>query len=270
MPPRATRLCLLLACLATPALAQEQTQSQVIIYRCADAKGHLTFQDAPCPKGNIQSTREMVRPKDPPPRTAPAPAIAPEPARASEPPRVIVLRTPQPLYECVRPDNSVYTSDNGDGNPRYVSYYDLDDGRWSWPRGGSWRDHGGRGEPGYTQVTPPPTGIPRGSGPTNSPGFTPVTPPLVGIPQGTRHMTLPPRPIRPPQHPDYGYGYGYVNVLVRDECHPLPQAEVCARLRDRRDDIRDRFFNAQETERARLSKEERGINARLAADCGGA
>ena len=55
---------------------------------------------------------------------------------------------------------------------------------------------------------------------------------------------------------------------MRDDCHALPQAEVCARLADRRDVIRRRFFNAQERERDTLRVEERGINARLAADCG--
>lgn len=265
MPYRAALLCLLFACLATPALAQQQ--AQVTIYRCADAKGNLTFQDAPCRKDQVQTTREMVRPKDPPPRPVPTSRITSAPA--PEPPRVIVLRTPQPLYECVRPDNSVYTSDNGDGNPRYVLYAEADDGRWSWPRG-SGRDYGTHDTPGFTPVTPPLVGI--SQGPANDrPGFTPISPPLVGIPQGTRHVTLPPRPTGPPPPPGYGYGYGYgsASVLIRDQCHPLPQAETCARLRDRRDDIRDRFFNAQQTERAQLNKEERSINARLAADCEG-
>ncbi len=65
------------------------------------------------------------------------------------------------------------------------------------------------------------------------------------------------------------YGYGAAGTWVRDECHALPQMEVCGRLRDRRDEIRRRFFNAQPTERATLDREQRGINARLSADCGG-
>ena len=56
---------------------------------------------------------------------------------------------------------------------------------------------------------------------------------------------------------------------VRDECRKMPQAETCARLRDRRDAIERRFFNAMPSERARLDVEERGIDARLDADCGG-
>ncbi|WP_256645863.1 DUF4124 domain-containing protein [Thermomonas paludicola] len=56
---------------------------------------------------------------------------------------------------------------------------------------------------------------------------------------------------------------------VRDDCAMLPPREACARLRDRRSDIRTRFFNAQEKERDVLRNEERGINARLDNDCGG-
>jgi hypothetical protein len=56
---------------------------------------------------------------------------------------------------------------------------------------------------------------------------------------------------------------------VRDECRRMPQAETCSRLRDRRDAIERRFFNAMPSERARLDVEERGIDARLNADCGG-
>jgi hypothetical protein len=38
-------------------------------------------------------------------------------------------------------------------------------------------------------------------------------------------------------------------------------------LRDRRDGVRRRFFNAQPSERARLAREERSIDARLDQDC---
>jgi hypothetical protein len=55
---------------------------------------------------------------------------------------------------------------------------------------------------------------------------------------------------------------------VRDDCHALPQGEVCARLVDRRDALRTRFFNAQQRERDTLRVEERGLDARLAQDCG--
>lgn len=56
---------------------------------------------------------------------------------------------------------------------------------------------------------------------------------------------------------------------IRDVCNQLPPPEACSRLRDQRDAIRTRFFNAQPSERDRLRVEERGINARLDNDCGG-
>lgn len=56
---------------------------------------------------------------------------------------------------------------------------------------------------------------------------------------------------------------------VRDECHPLPQAEVCARLSDRRYEIIRRYNSAMQSERRELEQEQRGIDARLANDCGG-
>lgn len=56
---------------------------------------------------------------------------------------------------------------------------------------------------------------------------------------------------------------------IRDDCVMLPPREACARLRDRRSELRTRFFNAQEKERDVLREEERAINARLDNDCGG-
>lgn len=56
---------------------------------------------------------------------------------------------------------------------------------------------------------------------------------------------------------------------IRDACTMLPPTETCARLRDRRSEIRTRFFNAMPSERDVLRVEERGINARLDNDCGG-
>jgi hypothetical protein len=70
----------------------------------------------------------------------------------------------------------------------------------------------------------------------------------------------------PPLYGAAAYGAG---TWVRDDCHALPQADVCARLVDRRDVIRRRFFNAMPSERDVLRVEERGINARLDNDCGG-
>ena len=79
----------------------------------------------------------------------------------------------------------------------------------------------------------------------------------------------PDQPMRPPMRDirwPVATGGG---SWIRDDCAMLPPAEACARLRDRRDEIRTRFFNAMPSERDALRVEERGINARLDNDCGG-
>ena len=55
---------------------------------------------------------------------------------------------------------------------------------------------------------------------------------------------------------------------VRDECHALPQEEVCGRLSDRRYEIIRRYNSAMQGERRQLELEQRGIDARLSNDCG--
>ncbi|MEO8366131.1 MAG: DUF4124 domain-containing protein [Pseudoxanthomonas sp.] len=57
-------------------------------------------------------------------------------------------------------------------------------------------------------------------------------------------------------------------VWVRDECHALPPDEVCARLSDRRYEIIRRYNSAMQSERRSLEVEQRGIDARIANDCG--
>lgn len=186
---------------AIPRAAGAQVASgaaaQVTVYRCVDAGGGVSLRDTPCAKGEHQEARDMVRPKDAPP-AVPAHrsssddgrdggAAAPAPA-----PRVVIVRepAPAPMYECTTPDNTTYTSDSPEGNPRWVPMWTL-----GWP-----------------------------------------------VPAGT---------------------------WVRDACRPMPQAETCARLRDSRAELERRFFNAMPSERARLEREERGLDARLDADCGG-
>ena len=139
----------------------------------------------------------MLQPKDAPPRpTAQAPAL-PAPPSPATPPTLVVVRAPQPMYECTTPDGERYTSANPEGNPRWVPLWTL-----GWPvYEGAW---------------------------TNTAG-----------------------------------------TWIRDACSALPQAEVCARLDDRRDEIRRRFFQAMPSERARLEVERRGIDARMDNDCGG-
>lgn len=182
---------------AGPQSGAQPAASQVLVYRCVDERGRVALRDTPCAKGERQETRTMVRPTPAPVRADAKPgagdAGAANPgsaAAAPTPPRVIVVReaAPAPVYACTTPDNTTYTSDSPEGNPRWVPMWTL-----GWP-----------------------------------------------VPAGT---------------------------WIRDACRALPQAETCARLRDRRDAIERRFFNAMPSERARLEVEERGLDARLAADC---
>jgi hypothetical protein len=199
--------CMAVAVFAAPwrmALAQDVT-----IYRCVDAKGKVTLRDTPCAKSEKQETRTMTRPTDAPRK--PKPAVAPAPAQAE--PVVVyqnpreVYAPPRPLYECITPDGVSYTSDTGEGNPRYVPLWTL----------GYNYDFGGGTVTGVNYIGP----------------------------------------------------YAGMSTFVRDTCYMLPQDEVCARTRDRRDAIRTRFFNAMPSERDVLRVEERSLNARLANDCGG-
>ena len=120
-----SRLLLLLS-LSTPAalmtFAVGQADAQVMVYRCVNSAGKVTLGDAPCPPGQQQEMREMVRPQDPPVAPAPTPAPATPPAAAPSVRDVVVYRTPpRPMYECTSADDGkTYTSDNGDGNPRLV------------------------------------------------------------------------------------------------------------------------------------------------------
>jgi hypothetical protein len=72
-----------------------------------------------------------------------------------------------------------------------------------------------------------------------------------------------PRPPRPVFPAIYASG-----TYIADECHALPQEEVCARLNDRRYQIKRRYLNAMPSERAVLDDEERALLARMRSDCG--
>jgi hypothetical protein len=76
------------------------------------------------------------------------------------------------------------------------------------------------------------------------------------------------RPSRPghPHRPGVVFPGGY--TWVRDECHALPQEEVCSRLSDRRYEIMRRYNSALQSEIRQLELEQRGIDARIANDCG--
>lgn len=214
-----------------PARAADTAAANVRIYRCVGSDGAVALQNAPCTSGR-QQVLDMQRPQDPPPRSAAAHAATAAPALPAREIRIVSVQPPQPMYECIADDGSRYTSDTGDGNPRWVPAWGV-----GYPvRGGRpGRPGGGPGRP----VDP-------GSGSGNG--------------HGNGHG------------PRYGGGavvVPYGNVLVRDECHALPAGEVCARLADRRWELIRRYNSALQSERTQLAQEQRGIDARLAQDCGG-
>ena len=221
-----TRILAIALLLSAACIARAQAQGDVRIYRCTDAAGRHTLRDTPCPKGQMQQARDMLRPKDAPPKPVPpvSPKPQPQPPPAVET-RTVYLAPPRPMYECTTHEGKRYTSDDDDGNPRWVPYWTL----------------------GYPVAR---TGTSLGS---NVGGRAP----------------RPDRPMRPPMrniHWPVASGGG---SWIRDDCAMLPPSETCARLRDRRSEIRTRFFNAMPSERDVLRLEERGINARLDNDCGG-
>lgn len=246
--------------LAAPAAdAPAKPAGEVLIYRCTDDQGRLSLRDTPCAAGQRQQTVSMMRPVDPPPRPAEAaPAAASETPARNAAPQYLVVRTAQPMYDCVRPDGSRYVSDNGDGNPRMMPLVDL-----------------GYGVPYYEG-----TSLGRRIGaPTPRPGdpdsrIEPrvrVADSSTRIAVGGRHGHVSYSSNSGyviPGGYNYGYGVYYGSQLVRDECHPLPQQEVCARLRDQRWAGDRRYNSALQSERTKITEEQRVIDARLNADCG--
>ncbi|MFT4179132.1 MAG: DUF4124 domain-containing protein [Thermomonas sp.] len=220
------RLALLpmLALLLLPATVQAQAGGGVTVYRCLDASGKQALRDTPCPKGQKQQARDMLRPVDAPAKPAQPASTASTPTPPPAQHTTVYLVPPRAMYECTTPEGQRYTSDDDAGNPRWVPLWTL----------------------GYPVVR----------------SQTSLGNNIGGPPPH------PDRPMRPPPHRinwPVATGGG---TWIRDTCVILPPSETCSRLRDRRDAIRTRFFNAQEKERDALRIEERGINARLANDCG--
>ncbi|GGJ97326.1 DUF4124 domain-containing protein [Luteimonas terricola] len=237
------------------AAAPLPAQDDVTIYRCTDAGGQVVIGNVPCADGARQDVRSMMRPVDGEPAPVPAAPPAPDPAPVPSV-HYVVAQPPQPLYECVRPDGSVYESDSGDGEPRWVPLWTM-----GYPVG---IGAGHRGRPGHG-----------GRGDTGSRGQTQSAGSGLSAPPISR-ISIPSDPPRPdpgsvgnrPRPPHGGHGWpGGAGTWERDQCHVLPAAETCARMKDRRDDIRTRFFNAQQRERDTLRVEERGLNARIDRDC---
>lgn len=221
-------LALSLAAAATPqATASDPAGNGVTIYRCTDTQGRLSLRDSPCLPGERQAVRSMLRPKDAPPR----PVVAAPPPRD---PHHAPAPTTQVVY--LQPPRPLYECVTRE-NTRYLS--DNGDGNprivpmWvtDAPAIQVYREY----QPGQLQVN-----VDNGQ---VSGGYTSG---------GWRDRVV------------TGWAGQH---WIRDTCHLLPQNEVCARLRDRRDEVRRRFSVAQPSERAELGREERSINARLSQDC---
>lgn len=219
---------------------------EITVYRCTDAAGRVSLRDTPCPHGQRQSTREMLRPKDPPPTAVRATRTTstPPPAPAPAPPRVVVVRTPQPMYECTTPDGDRYTSPHADGNPRWVPLWTL--GYPVYPAAPIHRD----GVHGRVDL-----GGDRVRGRVEFGSHSPQRPPMA-----------PPMPTPHPSAPVAAFPAG---TWIRDACTRLPQGEVCARLRDRREALDRRYHSALQSERRRITDEQRLIDAQLGEECVG-
>src|SRR5690554_6678287 len=240
---RSSAACLLIALLATPAASA--AVADITIYRCTGQDGAVTLSDDPCPKGQQQETRTMQRPEAPPPRpVAPAAAEADPPVPAAPARReVVVVRAPPPTYECTTPDGEVYTSDSPAGNPRWVPLWTLGYPVYHGP-------HRPRAAP--RPVRPAASG--RGDGLVfdNVGRPTPRPPTGDGI-----------RPA-PPAGTTAAYGAG---TWIRDQCHAIPAAEVCERLRDRSRELWRGYNSALQSEREAIVTERRAIQTRLDAEC---
>lgn len=248
-------LVLALAAAALPAAARGQDADAgepVVIYRCTDGDGHLALRDSPCSGDADQQVIRMQRPEDPPPAQAapgmpekPAEPAAASPTAPPPPTRVVVVERPAPVYECVTPDGERYTSASPAGHPRRVPLWTLGyPAYYAAPRPAPPRirhriDDGNRHL--YNDLVFDGIGRPSPRPSDSTPG-PPRLPPAVGI-------------ARTPA------------TWIRDRCTPLPQAQVCTRLRDRYWELRGDYHSALQSEREHIDTEQRAISARLAQDC---
>jgi hypothetical protein len=110
-----TLLCAALLLATSTATAAEK----VVIYRCTDGKGAVTFQNnVACPKGSKQERRVM---ETPPPKARPAaPAPAPPEPAATPVPEAAPLASAAPLEPLPPPDYPA--ADEGNQLPPPVLY----------------------------------------------------------------------------------------------------------------------------------------------------
>ena len=129
-----SRLLLALAC-AGPGSAA--SAADVTIYRCTDASGALTLQNAPCPKGMKQEARTMqgvntvpmaTGQPDPAPTSRPPAAAKPAPAPTEQPalppvPADAATRTlpPPVLFQCTTYDKDTYVTEDSEPASRCVA-----------------------------------------------------------------------------------------------------------------------------------------------------
>ena len=122
------RAALLLAGAAVLAPPYTHAQASVVIYRCTDAAGAVTFRnDRPCSKGS-QQKREVLDTPAPAPAYRPPPpdpVVAPPPPVEAPPPAPSKIadadRLPPPaLYQCNTYDNDSYLSEDPTPAPRCV------------------------------------------------------------------------------------------------------------------------------------------------------
>ncbi|MFQ6313089.1 DUF4124 domain-containing protein [Lysobacter capsici] len=262
------RSLVLATLLSTGASLGTAQAAEVLIYRCTDDRGQLSLRDTPCAKGQRQQTLSMARPVDPPPRTIEASA-APAPASRQSidsRPRVLVVRNPQPMFDCVRPDGSRYTSSNGDGNPRMVPIVDLGYGVPVYNN-----NHTSLG--GRIGAPRPRLGDPSAVLNSTSSRSMGIGSAGIAVAANGRHGSVSyASTAYSGGYYSGGYNYGsgvyYGSQLIRDECEQLPQEEVCSRLRDDRYQGDRRYNSALQSEREQITREQRIIDARMNADCG--
>ena len=112
-----------------PAVGVRAMEPTVVVHKCTDGRGQITWQDDPCPKGSQDSAREMIRPVDPPPskkKRVAAPAVAPPASAEAYSPPMRELIPPPPMYQCTSYDGIERYSEQYDPNPRcepIVLYY---------------------------------------------------------------------------------------------------------------------------------------------------
>lgn len=232
MPSRLTWLSLSLALVCAVAMPAPLSAQGVTVYRCTDARGKVELRDSPCAKDKRQTTRKLVRMTAPPPARRLAPVRVEAPPVSSAPPQYVFVTAPRPLYECVTPDGDRYTSDSPEGNPRWMPLWALD----------------------YPVLAQRDLYRPGGASVRYRDGRVDARVRSGGVERRVVPTIA---------------AYGNAGTWVRDACSALPPQEMCAQLRDRRDELRRQAFNAQPSDRAVLEREERGINARLSQDCGG-